>query len=208
MVGGGEKEEKKEKEGDEVCDRATLDFLRRCKGEVLVALDSLGCLPLRSPIHSLPGEVRRHHGYAVMFRKLGEVLEREMEAARDKSLEGENRYVLETVEQVRGIEVNELDEALKRIVVSGGRGGEPIVFSFSSSLAVSPPSSSSSSSTPSPPSSSPAPPSSSSSEDGEVSIPRGFVCPISLEVMNDPVIAADGHSYERSMIEVFFFNFI
>ena len=28
------------------------------------------------------------------------------------------------------------------------------------------------------------------------------LCPISLEVMEDPVIAADGHSYERSDIEV------
>jgi len=29
---------------------------------------------------------------------------------------------------------------------------------------------------------------------------RGFMCPISLSIMNDPVIAADGHSYERSAI--------
>lgn len=36
---------------------------------------------------------------------------------------------------------------------------------------------------------------------GEVlQAPRGFVCPISLSLMSDPVIAADGHSYERSAI--------
>lgn len=30
--------------------------------------------------------------------------------------------------------------------------------------------------------------------------PRGFVCPISLALMTDPVMAADGHSYQRSAI--------
>ena len=28
-----------------------------------------------------------------------------------------------------------------------------------------------------------------------------FICPITTEVMSDPVMAADGHSYERSAIE-------
>ena len=27
-----------------------------------------------------------------------------------------------------------------------------------------------------------------------------FLCPISREIMQDPVIAADGHTYEREMI--------
>ena len=36
--------------------------------------------------------------------------------------------------------------------------------------------------------------------DDSTSIPRGFMCPISLSIMNDPVIAADGHSYERTAI--------
>ncbi|EOD04946.1 hypothetical protein EMIHUDRAFT_69023, partial [Emiliania huxleyi CCMP1516] len=31
--------------------------------------------------------------------------------------------------------------------------------------------------------------------------PHDFVCPITTEVMSDPVMAADGHSYERSAIE-------
>ncbi len=30
---------------------------------------------------------------------------------------------------------------------------------------------------------------------------QGFKCPISMAIMNDPVIAADGHSYERTEIE-------
>jgi len=30
---------------------------------------------------------------------------------------------------------------------------------------------------------------------------QGFKCPISMSIMNDPVIAADGHSYERNEIE-------
>jgi hypothetical protein len=32
-------------------------------------------------------------------------------------------------------------------------------------------------------------------------IPRGFMCPVTLELMKDPVLAADGHSYERRAIE-------
>eukprot|EP00048_Salpingoeca_helianthica_P011773 m.170716 g.170716 ORF g.170716 m.170716 type:complete len:189 (-) comp15276_c16_seq1:34-600(-) len=32
-------------------------------------------------------------------------------------------------------------------------------------------------------------------------VPRGFVCPITLTLMKDPVTAADGHSYERKAIE-------
>jgi hypothetical protein len=31
--------------------------------------------------------------------------------------------------------------------------------------------------------------------------PDDFVCPIQLERMRDPVLAADGHSYERAAIE-------
>ena len=38
----------------------------------------------------------------------------------------------------------------------------------------------------------------------ERGVPDGYLCPISLEVMEDPVIAADGHSYERSDIEAWF----
>ena len=33
------------------------------------------------------------------------------------------------------------------------------------------------------------------------SIPEDLVCPISHELMVDPVLAADGHAYERSAIE-------
>ena len=36
-------------------------------------------------------------------------------------------------------------------------------------------------------------------EDGEV--PPSFICPLSMEVMNEPVFTADGFSYERDMIE-------
>ena len=38
----------------------------------------------------------------------------------------------------------------------------------------------------------------------ERGVPDGYLCPISVEVMEDPVIAADGHSYERSDIELWF----
>ena len=31
--------------------------------------------------------------------------------------------------------------------------------------------------------------------------PPDFICPITFEVMSDPVMAADGHAYERAAIE-------
>jgi len=34
--------------------------------------------------------------------------------------------------------------------------------------------------------------------------PHDFTCPITTEVMTDPVMAADGHSYERSAMERWF----
>jgi hypothetical protein len=36
------------------------------------------------------------------------------------------------------------------------------------------------------------------------SIPNEWLCPITLSILRDPVIAADGHSYERSAIEEWF----
>jgi hypothetical protein len=35
-------------------------------------------------------------------------------------------------------------------------------------------------------------------------IPVGFECPITLELMQDPVIAEDGHSYEQSALKAWF----
>lgn len=38
----------------------------------------------------------------------------------------------------------------------------------------------------------------------EEDIPKEFICPITLDVMNDPVICSDGHTYERSSVETLF----
>ena len=32
-------------------------------------------------------------------------------------------------------------------------------------------------------------------------VPHEFLCPITLDIMTDPVVTADGHTYERSVIE-------
>ena len=32
-------------------------------------------------------------------------------------------------------------------------------------------------------------------------VPRAFTCPITCALLGDPVLAADGHSYERTAIE-------
>ena len=34
-----------------------------------------------------------------------------------------------------------------------------------------------------------------------VELPHEYVCSITLELMRDPVVASDGHSYERASIE-------
>ena len=35
-------------------------------------------------------------------------------------------------------------------------------------------------------------------------VPESFKCPITQEIMRDPVMCSDGHSYERSAIERWF----
>jgi len=37
--------------------------------------------------------------------------------------------------------------------------------------------------------------------DGEDEIPLHFVCSITYEIMREPVVASDGHTYEKSAIE-------
>lgn len=40
-------------------------------------------------------------------------------------------------------------------------------------------------------------------EDG---LPHVFICPITREIMEDPVTAADGHTYDKSAIETWLRN--
>jgi hypothetical protein len=48
----------------------------------------------------------------------------------------------------------------------------------------------------------------SKSQTNALEIPEDFKCPISVtdELMKDPVVAADGHTYERAAIEEWFNN--
>ena len=36
---------------------------------------------------------------------------------------------------------------------------------------------------------------------GDEEYPKDFCCPITMEIMKDPVIAADGHTYDRNAIQ-------
>lgn len=38
----------------------------------------------------------------------------------------------------------------------------------------------------------------------EDDVPEAFLCPITLEVMEDPVLTVEGHAYERKAIEEWF----
>ena len=40
----------------------------------------------------------------------------------------------------------------------------------------------------------------------EATAPDALCCPISMEIMRDPVICADGHTYERADIEAWLAN--
>lgn len=42
------------------------------------------------------------------------------------------------------------------------------------------------------------------SENIDLNIPFEFKCPITLEIMKNPVIASDGHSYDRTSLEILF----
>ena len=35
-------------------------------------------------------------------------------------------------------------------------------------------------------------------------VPQEFICPLSMELMQDPVVAADGHVYDRTSLEKWF----
>jgi hypothetical protein len=41
-------------------------------------------------------------------------------------------------------------------------------------------------------------------EESDLTIPDGYECPITGEIMQNPVMAADGHSYEKAAIEEWF----
>ncbi|CAB1098853.1 unnamed protein product [Ectocarpus sp. CCAP 1310/34] len=52
-----------------------------------------------------------------------------------------------------------------------------------------------------------APPSAPPSElDEDEGVPQDFICPLTLEVMIDPVVCEDGHSYERGALEAWLRN--
>ncbi len=40
----------------------------------------------------------------------------------------------------------------------------------------------------------------------ETKIPEAFICPITQDMMQDPVFASDGHTYERTAIELWLKN--
>ena len=44
------------------------------------------------------------------------------------------------------------------------------------------------------------------SDDEDDGLPEAFLCPITQIRLRDPVVAADGYTYERSAIEAWLFN--
>ncbi len=120
-----------------------------------------------------PEDIRKHYRFASEFYRLKNALLSEMAATGDDSLSSSNRNVIETVEQVLTLEMKTIDDVLKKMQVSTPMA-DAKRFRVTASDA---------------------------DQSDTVAPPNGSVCPITLQVMSDPVIAADGHSYERAAIE-------
>lgn len=128
-----------------------------------------------------PTRVIAHAGHAARFRRLKVYLLREIAACSDLSLisGGNNQNIIQTIDQIIGIETAELQKVLD----DGLNYGLPASSSSSSSSAIS----------------------GTNELNSAISdAPRGYICPITLGLMRFPVIAADGNSYERSAIEKWF----
>lgn len=109
-------------------------------------------------------DLMHHIGYARIFRALETHLLSEMRVCGDDSLTTNNQNVLQTVQQVKDIEVSAVSSFLR------DQQTRRVLSIRASALAA-------------------------------VEHPRGMVCPITLTLMQDPVIATDGHSYQRVAIE-------
>eukprot|EP00808_Paulinella_micropora_P022057 g28019.t1 len=122
-----------------------------------------------------PDWLKRLHQSAKRFAQLRTYLLEEMRLAEDTSLATSNQNVLQTVEQVAVLELAELHKWISELEKTKTAKRNNNAADQSANGIV-----------------------------DSTKAPRGFICPISLEVMHDPVIAADGHSYERETIVEWF----
>jgi hypothetical protein len=152
-------------------------------GKVVKALSELGAegiaaLPSVDQLpQPVPMEILKHHKHASTFLQLRQHLLHEMAECGDNTLATSNQNILQTISQVVELELGELRKDIGRLQTSGASVRE------SSSGATG----------------------AAARKRGRSSdVPRGFVCPITLAVMTNPVIAADGHSYEQRALEEWF----
>jgi hypothetical protein len=176
---------------------SSADFLRSLSAEGVAGLHSLEDLP-----SDTPKSICRRFVKASKFLRLRAFLLREMATCDDVTLSTANQNILQTVTQIAELETEALRRVMRHLPPPKEKVERTEVIELldddddddiskrpiKREPALQSATSSSSSSA-------------SRATSGSEAVPRGYTCPITLTLMNDPVIAADGHSYERSAIE-------
>lgn len=143
----------------------------------LLTMTSAGCTSSLSDETLLPpdtpADILSHYHHASRFCRLRDALYTEMSLCNDASLSSGNQNIIQTVEQVSTLETKDIQDLLNKLLETMNNNYSTTTASTGVRTVMNP----------------------------EEVVPRGLMCPITLTVMVDPVIAADGHSYERSAIE-------
>jgi len=127
----------------------------------------------------------KHRQWVKKFSEFRVWLLAEMKACGDDSLRangGSNHNVLQTVKQIEELEKKEVSDLEARRAVAHAADVAAASAAASTSVAGK----------------------ALRQGDAGADIPSEYLCPITAALMQDPVIAADGHSYERSAIERWF----
>lgn len=121
----------------------------------------------------VPAAIRVRYGHLRCFLQLRAYLLEVMAACHDDSLATTNQNILQTIDQVITLESTAVQKLLARLCPEASLAGAAAAA---------------------------APVDASSAAAVKGDMPRSFLCPITLAVMRDPVIASDGHSYENTAI--------
>jgi uncharacterized protein YegL len=119
----------------------------------------------------VPPKITKHAANVVTFTRLRSYMLRELGICGDDSLGTNNQNILQTVSQVVEVEMTELRKCLTKLVHSAEVAAAQSAEATTNALSI------------------------------LDSTPRSYLCPITLTIMTDPVMAADGHSYENRAIQ-------
>jgi hypothetical protein len=118
-----------------------------------------------------PISLRQHLTFFHHFRRLQEDIRNEMIACADESLKSTNENINQTIEQMMNIEKKEAITSFLKYARKQTSNQANVAVAAMAANL------------------------------GITDHPRGMVCPITMTLMIEPVIAADGHSYEKKAIK-------